>query len=175
MPVVPTPPTIRDVTVPSSEWNQFRDAIRFLQSPPIAKLRQTVAQTLTTGVITAITMNAEVVDTDVDGTGGHSGSSSQFVARYPGWYGAAGRVAYSSDNTGTRMVSLAVNGVEIEGARHFIEASAADLLPPSTGIAYLNAGDFLELWGYHTRGSNLNTEVANAQEQSVLNIWWISR
>lgn len=175
MAVVPTPPTIYDGILPSSTWNQFRDAIRFLQNPPIAKLRQTVAQTLTTGVITAITMNAEVVDTDIDQVGGHSGSSSQFIARYPGWYGAAGRVAYSADNTGTRMVSLAVNSVEIEGARHFIEASASDLLPPATGLAFLDAGDGLELWGYHTRGSNLNTEVANAQEQSVLNIWWISR
>lgn len=177
MPAVPTPPTIRDGITPSSTWNQFRDSINFLLTPPIAKLRQTVAQTLTSGVITPITFDAEIVDSDVDGVGGHSNSvnPSRFVCRYPGWYGLAGRPAYQNTATGSRMGSLAVNSVELAGARFFIEASVCDFLPMTVSEAYLNTGDYAELFAFHTNVATLDTEVGSADSQSVLNVWFLSR
>lgn len=178
MPAVPTPPTFVDGMSSASQMNQLGDVLRFMQKPPLGKLRQTAAQTLTTGTITAITFTtAEDVDTDVDGTGGHDTGSntSRFTARYPGWYIASGRVSYAASNTGTRMASFAVNGVEVFGARYFIEASVCDLLVTQTLPIYLASGDYLELLGYHTHGSNLATGVANGEEQSMFSWWWISR
>lgn len=177
MPAVPTPPTVAPGIPTSSVLNGFRDAIRFLQQPPIAKLRQTVAQTLTTGVIAAITFNVEDVDSDIDGTGGHSTSSntSRFTARYPGWYGVAARVAYAAGVTGDRMVSIAVDGIEIGGARVFLAAASSHHLPRTFAEVYLTTGDFVETYGYHTQGVNLNTEVAALPEQSGMDIWWLSQ
>lgn len=174
---LPVPPTVAPGITSTSTLNQIRDAVRFLQQPPIARLRQTVAQTLTTGTITAITFGVEDVDTDIDGIGGHDTSSntSRFTARYAGWYGVAARVAYAAGATGDRMVSIAVDGIEYAAARFLIAASVSRMLPRTFATVYLGVGDFVETYGYHTQGSNLNTEVAASVEQSAMDIWWLSR
>lgn len=180
MPAVPTPPTIRDGVTPSSTWNQFRDAINFLLGPPIASLRQTAAQTLTTGVLTAVTFDVEDVDTDVAGLGGHSTSSntSRWVAQYPGWYVVAAGVSWASNSTGQRVIDLLVNGTGANGSRIWVDATAGGsptMLASRTVKLYLTAGDFVEVEAYQNSGGNLNTWVSNALEQSMMNVWWQSR
>ena len=175
MPVLPTIPTFTDGPSSSSQMTQLTDALRFLYRRPIAKLRQTVAQTLTTSVITAITFTTEDVDTDVDNASAHDTSSntSRYTARYPGWYAAGGRVSFAAGATGRRMTSWQVNGVEVNGARYFVAASSSIITPAMFITTYLAQGDYLELLGYHEQGVNLNTEVGAAAEQSIANIWWI--
>lgn len=178
MPVVPTPPTIYDEITPSSKWNQFRDAIRFLQDRPIAQLRQTAAQSLTSGAFTALTFDAEDIDDDVDGVGGHSTSfeTSRFTARYPGWYQVGGGPGFSTNGTGIRISYWAVNGATVNGSEvlvpttsGFSHCHAARVIP-----VYLAANDFVELYVFQNSGGALNTATA-AQEQSSAYIKWARR
>ncbi len=177
MPAVPTPPTVTDGVVPSSLWNQYRDAIKFSQSPPRFELRQTAAQTLTTGVETAINMDTEEIDTDVDGTGGHTGGSpSLWICRYPGVYLLDGKVAFLANATGLRIAWLQVNGSDVVGTGNTASGTASfdlPLLTKSKKVA-LEEGDQVRLMALQTSGGNLNTYVALARYQSVLSGLWVS-
>lgn len=180
MPTVPAVPTFSPGVLTTSQMNQLCDAINFLHSPPIAKLRQTVAQTLTTGVNTAITFTTESVDSDVDGVGGHDNASntSRYTARYAGWYGVAGGVSFIGNATGIRLVRFAVNGTADDASDSLlINAGAGNTQrqPSRTTMVYLNEGDYVELYATQTSGGNLNTVATAGGEQSHMTVWRISR
>jgi hypothetical protein len=177
---VPTPPDFSDGASSSSQLNQLRDAIKFLQRPPIAELRQAAAQTVTNTTWTAITFDTEDVDTDIDGTGGtggHSTSSntSRYTARYAGWYDVGGGVGWSVNATGARGTYWSVNGIAQNGS-HTLEAAVGVI---NAGYAarsiqvYLAVGDYLELFAWQSSGGNLNTS-ASAAEQSSMKVRWVS-
>ncbi|MFI6266164.1 hypothetical protein [Micromonospora sp. NPDC051006] len=179
MPAVPeTKATWTDNTdaLNSTNLNAYlRDPIRFLMNPPRAKLRQAVAQTLTTGVLTALTFTAETVDTDLDGIGGHSTSSntSRYTARYPGWYQISGGCTFASSATGIRLLRWAVNGTNILGNDVLVGAVSGNTtrISARTELVPLDIGDYVELFAQHTAGANLNTNVS-AEEQSTMNVIW---
>lgn len=180
MPVVPTPPLWSPGVLSTSQLNQLSAAVNFLLRPPIAKLRQTVAQTLTTGVGSAVTFTTESVDTDVDGTGGHDTSvnTSRYTARYPGWYGVAAGVSFIGNATGIRLVRFAVNGVADDASDSLlINAGAGNTQrqPSRTTIVYLDIGDYVETIATQTSGGNLNTVATAGGEQSHMSIWYLSR
>lgn len=180
MPAVPTAPTFADsVPLPSSSLNQLRDMLNFLASPPIAELRQIVVQTLTTGVGAAVTFTSEGVDTDVDGTGGHSTSSntSRYTARYPGWYQVSGVVAFAGNVTGRRICWWTINGVSANATQlGFGPIATGDQeIPARTAHVYLAAGDYLELIAYQESGGNLDTLVAGSNNvaSSAASVRWV--
>lgn len=148
--------------------------LSFLVRPPIAKLRQTVVQTLANSVGAALLFDTETVDTDPDGVGGHSGSSSRYTARYPGWYQVSGGCTFQSNATGIRLVRWLVNGAAIAGDALVAAVSGnTTRVAARTEFAYLNIGDYVELQATQTCGVNLNTSVA-AEEQSTMNVRWVS-
>ncbi len=176
MPVVPEAPTIYDGPVPSTTWNGFRDAIRFLQAKPIAQLRQTSSQTLTTGTFTPIQFQAEAFDLDPDGVGGHDNSTnnSRYTARYRGYYVVGGLVTFNPNGTGARHVGLRVNGVDLVGSFKSVVPSAAEVIgaSPHTMRIYLDVNDYVEVLAYQASGGNLGTYVASAPWQSGMSIGW---
>lgn len=162
MPVVPTPPTVAPGTLTSSVANGLRDAIRFLQSPPLAELRQSVAQSIPNGAWTAVTFDVEDVDTDLDDAGGHSsGTNTRYTARYPGWYSLAGGAAWVTNATGQRGVYWAVNGTSVNGSQVLLSAISAfeTCVPARLVLAYLAPGDYVEMYVYQSSGGALNTAV----------------
>lgn len=178
MPLVPTVPVITAGPSTLSQIQQLADVAAFLAAPPIAELRQIVVQTLTTGVGAAITFTAEGVDTDVDGTGGHSTSSntSRYTARYPGWYQVSGVVAFAGNVTGRRISWWTVNGVPVTATQlAFAPVTTGDAeIPGRTAHVYLAIGDYVELIGYQESGGNLDTLVAgtNNVASSAASIRW---
>jgi hypothetical protein len=175
---VPTPPDFTDGASSSSQLNQLRDAIKFLQRPPNAQLRQAVVQAVTTAVWTAITFDAEDIDDDTEGTGGHSTSSntSRYTARYPGRYDLGGGMAWASNNTGVRGTYWSVNGVAQNGSQT-LEATinGLDACYSARSIeVYLAVGDYLELFAYQSSGGNLNTGITSAVEQPSAKVRWVS-
>lgn len=178
MPVVPTPPTVKDGVLTSSQLSQFRDAIRFLQDPPLAYLRQTVAQSLTSGAFVAVNFDAEDYDSDVDNVGGHFTGldPARYTARYAGWYQLGGGPGFSSNATGVRLSYWAVNTAVVNGSEvlvpttsGFSHCHASRVIP-----VYLNINDFVELYVFQNSGGALNTSVI-AQEQSSAYIKWMHR
>lgn len=152
----------------------IRDVLNWLLAPAICKVRQTAAQTLTTGVAAAIVMDAE----DVDSTGMHSTvtNPSRLTAVYPGQYMHGGGISYAINATGVRTTGWRVNGVAVaDGATlRPAFASFSAQMPARTIMSYLNVGDYVELWGTQTSGGNLNTAVANSGEQPGASVHWIS-
>lgn len=174
MPIVPEVPDFSSGLSSSTQMQQLADAVSFALGPPIAQMRQIVAQTITNATLTSITFTAEDVDTDVDGTGGHSTSvnTSRFVARYPGWYVCAGGISYAASAVGSRLCDFNVNGIAANGGRVWLPAHAAvNAIAARSVKVYLAIGDFVELVGYQTSGGNLDTAVTGA-EQSLFNVWW---
>lgn len=176
MPVVPAVPTFTAEILSASELNQLGDALRFIYGSPIARLRQTVAQTLTTAVNTPITFTTEDDDTDIDLVGGHDNAvnTSRWTARYPGRYGFAGGIGFASNATGIRLCRFHINGTLMNDSDVLITPVSGNTtrMASRTTESYMSAGDYVEIVGTQTSGGNLNTSVA-AGEQSHLMVWWI--
>lgn len=147
--------------------------INFLLAPPLLRCRQTTLQTLTTGVVAALTFTTE----DIDSSGMHSTSSntSRATAVYPGWYQASGGVCYASNATGLRLAEYGVNATGLNGSRVLLNTISGSVcsVPGRTEMAFLNVNDYIEEFAYQTSGGNLNTSVTS-QEQSSFNVMFVS-
>ncbi len=177
MPLVPEVPTLAPGIASTGDFAQIRDAVRFLQRPPLAMLRQTSAQSLANATSVAVQLNAEDVDSDVEEVGGHDNSTNntRWTARYAGWHWVAGGIGYDINSVGYRSADLGVNGV-------FTHASSA-LVPAVNGnssrvagrgiLVWLDVGDYIELYAFQTSTGALNTGVTGV-EQSHLAVHWVS-
>jgi len=178
MAAVPTPPDFVSAVSSTTQLNQVRDAIKFLQNRPRFKLYQTSAQNFLNGVGAAVTFNAEVLDTDIDLTSGHDNvtNNSRWTCRYPGWYLISGTVSYNANAAGIRFAYIRVNGVDQDGTIGSIGGSAAEIgcVHCHTGKVYLAAGDYVELWSSQNSGATIATYVASAPFQSSLDGIWES-
>jgi hypothetical protein len=176
MAVVPDTHVFTNGVLDSSELNTYvRDPIRFLLNKPICELKQIVSQSPITSTWTSITFTSEVVDTDVDGVGGHDTSSntSRFTARYAGWYWLGGGVGFAPNVTGQRAVRWAVNGTALDGASVFTAAGGAlgEALPARGKLTYLSVGDYVELQGWQSTGGALAT-VATGEHSCTMALMW---
>ena len=176
MAVVPSSHTFTSGVATSSEANAYiRDPIAFLLARPRAELRQTAAQAFVTATITAVQFNAEDVDTDVSGTGGHDNAvnNTRWTAVYAGWYQVGGGVSFAVSAVGDRFCWLRVNGTDVNGSMGFVAADATGLAVPMcrTKLVFLNVGDYVELIGYQDSGGNLNTGVTTREQPNMTIIW----
>lgn len=179
MATVPDTHTFTGGVATSSEANSFiRDPLSFLLNPPIAELRQSVAQTFTTAVSAAVTFNAH--DVDEDYTGGNPGhddvtQNTRYTARYSGWFLVSGAVVFVANATGDRFAWLQINGTDVNASLGFVagDATAASAVPCRTKLVFLNVGDYIELIGHQTSGGNLNSD-AGGRNQSSMTIRWVS-
>lgn len=157
----------------------LRNALNFLLNPPIAKLRQTSTQSLTSGVAAAIQFQAEIVDTDIDGTGGHDNvtNNTRYTARYPGYYELiGGGVSFNNNGTGVRVCWWAVNGTGVNGSLTELPTATASTLcavPAAGNLVYLSEGDYVELIALQNSGGALST-TAGSTDQPHASIKWAS-
>lgn len=128
-----------------------------------------VTRNSTTQSLTTATMTPVVCDTDDDdGQAMHSTSSntSRIVAPANGFYIGTATVSFASNATGVRILTLRKNsgGVGTAGTQlGYVELSAASAIHymQVTGLIYLGATDYLELFAYQNSGGALNAQVAN--------------
>lgn len=141
----------------------------------LARLRQTVAQTLTTATFTAINFDTE--DVDYDAAHSTVTNTSRYTAQTAGYYLVSGIAGFVGNATGARYTAIYVNGSPINGTEQgFTTVPNADTLQiPTPGtLVYLNAGDYVQLVAYQSSGGNLNTHVAAAAFQPIMNVLWVS-
>lgn len=170
MSAVPTVPVFGSGVLPSTQLAQLASVCTFLLAPPIFRGRQTVIQSLTNAAASAITLDAE----DVDTAGGHT-TTSRYTAQYAGWYAIGGGIGYAANATGVRGVEWWVNGVPVSGAGCMFPANAAtsQRLPGRAFLVYLNIGDYVEVFAFQNSGASLNTAVSG-QEQASMSLAWTS-
>lgn len=141
--------------------------LNVVANPPICKVRQTVAQSLTNSTATAITFTTE----DVDTSGMHSTSSntSRLVATVAGWYLCTGNISYASNATGIRTTAWQVNGTPINGAGTAVApiSGVTTRCAAAGTLLFLAVSDYVELIGFQSSGGALLTAVA-ASEMSTI-------
>jgi hypothetical protein len=172
---VPVPANaVTGVTETAAFWNaQVRDAVNFLLNPPEMTAYQSSAQTIPTGVATAVTLDVNVIDS----YGGHSTvtNNTRYVAQVSGFYTCAGIAAFSPNATGVRTVSLQVNGTTGVPASQAIfqavtSAGINTNVPTRTMDVFLNAGDYIELMATQTSGGNLALQTGGINTSGL----WVS-
>lgn len=172
MPAVPVLPTITGGVATTSELTAIVAAVSFLQTPPIAELRQTIGQSIANNAFTAITFDTK----DKDSAGGwSSGANTRYTAQYPGWYLGGGIGAFPANATGQRGVAWSINGSTINPAAPFLQptASGGMNLPSSPQLFFLNIGDFVEFKVFQSSGGALTT-VVTGSNQSSMSLLWVS-
>lgn len=156
----------------SLDDEQILDEIEFLSKPPIAKLRQTSAQSIPNNSATPVTFDVE----DFDTHSGHSTASNtdQYVVPIAGYYAIAGKLAWPSNATGSRASQWSVNGTLAPGSQNaFSGVAASRQFPAATIILALAAGDILRMNAFQDSGGALSLEVTPAQFQPYASIQWI--
>lgn len=148
--------------------------INLATSPPIAQLRQTTLQTLTTSVWTALLMQTE----DIDTHNGHSAVTniSRYTCQVAGKYELDGGAAFSASATGQRWLRWHKNGVEVEGSGANMDGNASQqtLMSVRSVVVSLAVGDYVELYAFQSSGADLATYVGVTYAQSSMCIKWIS-
>jgi len=151
-----------------------RDAVNFVIAPPLAVLRQTVAQIFTTGIGAAFLFDTE----DLDRDGGHSTTTntSRYVSQTAGWYQMQGTAMFAVSNTSTGLITgFSLNGASSRFGGNFQVGNAGFVgVLPSGATVYLSVGNYVELIGYQSSGGNLNSQVTGFEGTPRLQILWVS-
>lgn len=164
-----------EVVLASHFNSNIRDVLNYLLSPPILEIYQSVAQTLTTSVVSPITMTSEVVDS----SGMHSTSSdtSRAVAVYPGYYVFAGSIAFTGSAAGNRVLQWQKNGsasIASADATFPPWSASVNIYNLRTKLIFLNVGDYVESMGYQDSGGNLLTVASPVDVSSGMTAFWKS-
>lgn len=128
---------------------------------PAVRCTNTVAQSVNNTTLTAITFDTETHKT-VSGMHSTSSNQSRLIATSAGLYTIAATVGFVANATGTRMISIRLNGTTaLTGAgniRAVNSASEATYLSVTTTYR-LAVNDYVEVMMYQSSGGGLNTAV----------------
>ena len=137
--------------------SQLYNGLTFLLNPPAFYGYQNTGQSLNSAAWTAITIDTNVYDY----YNGHSTTTnpSRYVCQQAGVYFVCGSVSFVSNSTDMRAAYIAKNGTEVNQTRAQVQAvnghnSSVGTLP---GFVQLNAGDYIEVYGYQGSGGSLST------------------
>jgi hypothetical protein len=139
------------------------DVFDFLLDPPAAMVRRGTAQTIANNTPVAISFDTE--DLDNDTMHDPATNPTRLTCQTPGRYRVGGMIPYDPGATGVREIRIVKNatGVAINGSRVILAAGGSAsfcVASPSFEVS-LAAGDFLELYAFHTQGASLTTTAAN--------------
>ncbi|HEY9375049.1 hypothetical protein [Streptomyces sp.] len=154
---------------------RIRDAINFMKNRPHAVLRRiTSNQAVSSNTNTPIFWNGEDLDTD----GGHSNvtNPSRYTVATAGYYQLSAVVVWGTNSNGYRQIFFAKNGVTTSryGMIYtFVRGIGGAQICMSTSVVLgLQAGDYVEVWGYQNTGGSLDVSVSN--QDSRFEIEWVS-
>ncbi|HEX4816710.1 MAG TPA: hypothetical protein VFV66_28545 [Nonomuraea sp.] len=155
---------------------RIRDGINGLKALPLAVLRKTANQSISSGVHTAVTWNAE----DVDSDGGHStvSATERYTAQTAGWYYLTATVVFGGNANGRRDAYFRVNG---DTSRRWgwntqtptTDATGADICMVISTHLHLDVGDWVEAIAHQDSGGALNVLTSN--QDSRFQIMWVAQ
>jgi hypothetical protein len=128
--------------------------------------KQAVAQTIATASDTAITFTTEEFDRD----GGHSTSvnTSRYTGKTNYGYLCGGGVNYAASSSGAyRVAALGYNSGSFVSSVTFppITSGTTRAVAVPTIVYFNGSTDYLELYGRHNTGGNLDTSTADGSSQ----------
>ena len=159
-----TPPsqrtwTVSDVVTAAMMNANVRDAVNYLEQPPMFSARQTATATATGATPAWTTIGFDSIDGDP--YSGWNASSVVWYVPFASWWQTTVRVAFAFNATGFRGAGIGYSATTPD-------ANAQVLLPavPSSGNAttlevtdtrYVAAGGYIRALGYQNSGAALNT------------------
>ncbi len=171
---VPTTQTDGNV-IGASDWNtDLVDNIKFLADPPRVLTYRNSNQSVPDATDTIPLFNAETRDTDSM----HSTSSNQgrLTASTAGLYQVTFRAYFAAATGGYRQARIYLNGVGVT----VIDEATNDSPSSTTSTSllcqveqYLDVGEYVEAYVYHTRGSSLNL-LGSGQRLSQFSARWVA-
>lgn len=138
------------------------------------QLRQTVAQSITSGTPTALTFTTE--DFDTDSNHDNVTNNTRWTCVTAGRYLFMGGFSFAGDTTGQRYGYWAKNGSAVNGAgvRASGSANATTLAMRST-IIDMAVSDYVELIAHQNTAGSLLTLVGGGSDmQSTMTVWRMS-
>jgi hypothetical protein len=174
---VPNPRTWVDREIPpySTINAEVYGTLAWLLQPPMCKIRQTTAQSLTTATFTAITFQTE----DIDPYNWHGTTNpTRITPTFPGWYRGWYSVGMTTQTGGLyRVAYLGKNG----GGT--IARSRRDSKPPISagnkslrGIPFFlpmnGTTDYFEVYAYQDCGSTMVLPVLGYLNSEFFCRWW---
>jgi hypothetical protein len=137
----------------------------------LLSVSQTTAQSVAKETWTQITLNS----TDVDDTGGWTGSNTYSVPR-AGWWRVSPSITWSYDSTaasvGSRGTRLLINGGGVPRATWLTGAGPHFTSVGGSALLKLAAGDKLALYGFQSSGTTIST-LGGAGYSTNLTAEWI--
>lgn len=138
------------------------------EGPAFSAYRTGAAQSLPTWTFTIIQLNAELFDTS---NCFDSATNYRFTPNIAGYYQLNGNIAFDPGITSTTvLVSIFKNGVEAFRGSRFIAYNTSQVSCVVSGLIYLNGStDYVDLRGYHGKGSDATLEVSVNSEVIYFN------
>jgi hypothetical protein len=147
--------------------NELRTAVTALTTLEQARVRQSVAQSLTTSTWTALTFTSE----DLDTASGHStvSNTSRYTVVTGGAFLLSGGCGFSNNVTGVRGVRWAKNGTAINGSESVAAATPAigNRVAARVIVVSLVASDYVELEAFQSSGAGLNTSAGSTDQPDM--------
>jgi hypothetical protein len=151
--------------------NNTVTAVGFLLAPPLAVLRQTVAQSIASGV-TPIAVNMDTEDIDRDAAHSVISNTSRYTGQTPGYYDIDGAAGVAGNATGRRSTHVLVNGTTVTGAAGQATTATASHAAISTRVFLNGTTDYAEIGVIQNSGGALNTDVAFGNPR--MSALWVS-
>lgn len=148
--------------------NQISTFGNFWANPPMFRMYQSVAQSVSNGAWTQILCDTSDYDTD-SGRSGISPYSYTIPVGMTGRWAFGWQIPWTNNATGGRDSGLRKNGTAISG----YTGAAPETSGGQGGIGWgdtiaVTAGDVMSLWGFQSSGGSLATVVAS----DTFTIFW---
>ena len=153
----------------SGNLQTLTDWENFLRNPPRARAWQSVAQTIATGTVTALTFTNEDVDTE--GIHSQVTNTSRMTIVSAGRYRVIAGCGIAGNATGTRTLRITKNGATIAAVRLPGNATAAQIMQLTEEILCV-AGDYIEVTIQQDSGVGLATSATT--DTCYLHVVWVS-
>lgn len=157
---ITTPVTATTISVSTFGSLVSGDVDYLAVSKPNCRVYNSANIAITTATLTALTFDSERYD---KGAGSHSTSVNTGRLTVPtscgGVYMIFGHVSFASNNTGSRIIAIRLNGATYIARVYAPATQSADTEMSISTCYNLAAADYVELVVYQNSGGNLNAQV----------------
>jgi hypothetical protein len=151
----PPKPDFKTGILPTSTVSAVADLADYAADPPAVLARRIAAQSITSGLATAVVFDGEMFDNaDM-----FAPSSDTINIVDSGFYTVHGWVDLQAGTTGIRQLEIFQNGAAVWSDARNAPSSLTNRMTIS-GPVVATAGDTLQLWVYQSQGSSLNVTAA---------------
>lgn len=160
--------------IPSALWNSnVYNGLSWAFNVPLFVGTQSSVQSIGNSAWTEINLDTTQVDTYA----GHSNvtNNARYTPQQPGYYLAAGVVAFALNATGARAARLQLNGAAIKGGAGMTQSSGGSndcaIVSPVRPIFCNGSTDYISVAGWQGSGGALNS-ASDPDLSSSLVVWW---